>query len=144
MQVINKIGPKQFSAISSDSTGNTRLARELLAKDFPWIIILPDPCHHMHNCAKDICSLVYFEETILQLRMVIQYFCKSTFAAHHLLVLRLLWNIPRGLIRIGNTRFLCIYYAIHALLPCLRPINELVNSGVLKVTQVCAILCQLV
>lgn len=68
--------------------------------------------------------------------MVIRYFSKSTFAAHHLLVLRLLEGIPRGLIKIGNTRFLCIYYAIHALLPCLRPISELINSGVLKVTRV--------
>jgi len=61
-QVIDQIGRPLFSGISSDSTGNTRLARELVATAIPTIIILPDICHLLNNAAKDIQKLPYFKE----------------------------------------------------------------------------------
>ncbi|KAG8794170.1 hypothetical protein FRC12_000350 [Ceratobasidium sp. 428] len=133
LKVFELIPATHFSGISSDNTGNTRLARELLAQDHPHIIILPDPCHHMHNCAKEICILDYFKETVHRVRIIIRFFSKSTFATFRLTVLRILKGIPCGLVQIGNTRFLIIYYAIHALLPCLQPITELIYSNVLKI-----------
>jgi hypothetical protein len=55
---MDHIGPKNISGISSDSTGNTKLAREIVAKATPWIIILPDVCHLLNNTAKDIGKIV--------------------------------------------------------------------------------------
>jgi hypothetical protein len=51
-----------FSGITCNSTGNTRLARELIHNAHPTIIILADPCHQLHNSIKDICNLEYFAE----------------------------------------------------------------------------------
>ena len=60
LKVMDRIGRKNFSGISSDSTGNTRLAREIVAKSIPWIIILPDVCHLLNNTAKDISKIPFF------------------------------------------------------------------------------------
>jgi hypothetical protein len=62
LKVMNRIGSKNFSGISSDSTGNTKLAREIVAKAFPWVIILPDVCHLLNNTAKDIGKIPFFAE----------------------------------------------------------------------------------
>jgi hypothetical protein len=59
---MNHIGPKNFSGISSDSTGNTRLGREIVGEKCPWIICLPDTCHLLNNMAKDIGKLSFFSE----------------------------------------------------------------------------------
>lgn len=53
-QVIEHIGPERFCGISSDSTGNTTVARRRIAEEYPWIVILPDPCHRASLLAKDI------------------------------------------------------------------------------------------
>lgn len=58
MDCINR---KRFSGISSDSTGNTKKAHEIVAKACPWIIILPNVCHLINNMAKDIGKLEYFK-----------------------------------------------------------------------------------
>jgi hypothetical protein len=52
--------PERFAAICCDSTGNTRLCRELIQKEYPNIIVLGDICHHLSNTAKDIGKLEYF------------------------------------------------------------------------------------
>jgi hypothetical protein len=64
-QVIDQIGRPRFSGICSDSTGNTRLARELVTRVIPTIIILPDICHLLNNAAKDIQKLDHFKEVSL-------------------------------------------------------------------------------
>ncbi|KAF8918400.1 hypothetical protein CPB85DRAFT_1214014, partial [Mucidula mucida] len=46
----------------SDSTGNTKSARENINTIFPTIVILPNLCHHLANKIKDICKLEYFKE----------------------------------------------------------------------------------
>jgi hypothetical protein len=62
LKVMDRIGRKNFSGISSDSTGNTKLAREIVAKSIPWIIILPDVCHLLNNTAKDIGKIPFFAD----------------------------------------------------------------------------------
>jgi hypothetical protein len=59
---MDHIGRKKFSGISSDSTGNTKLAREIVTKAIPWVIILPDVCHLLNNTAKDIGKISFFAE----------------------------------------------------------------------------------
>jgi hypothetical protein len=61
-KVIDKIRRSRFAAIGSDSTGNTKLARELLVAIIPTILITPDPCHHCANLVKDISALEYFAD----------------------------------------------------------------------------------
>ena len=63
---MDRIGQKNFSGISSDSTGNTKLAREIVAKAIPWIIILPDVCHLLNNTAKDIGKIPFFADVSSQ------------------------------------------------------------------------------
>lgn len=54
------IGVEKFIAISTDNTGNTRVAREILTSRLPNILNLPDPIHHLNNTLKDLSSLQIF------------------------------------------------------------------------------------
>jgi len=62
VKVMDRIGRRNFSGISSDSTGNTRLARELVVQECPWIVILLDTCHLLNNTTKDIGKIPFFSE----------------------------------------------------------------------------------
>jgi len=62
LKVMDCIGSKRISGISSDSTGNTKLAHEIVAKAFPWVIVLPDVCHLLNNTVKDIGKIPFFAE----------------------------------------------------------------------------------
>jgi len=53
---------KTFSGIASDSTGNMKLACEMVAKAFPWVIVLLDVCHLLNNTVKDIGKIPFFSE----------------------------------------------------------------------------------
>lgn len=61
-QVMDHVGHDKFSSISSNSTGNTKLACEIVAKAVPMLIVLPDVCHLLNNTAKDIQKLEYFNQ----------------------------------------------------------------------------------
>jgi hypothetical protein len=69
---MDRIGRKNFSGISLDSTGNTKLAREIVAKACPWIIILPDVCHLLNNTAKDIGKILFFADVSFQPKLDIR------------------------------------------------------------------------
>ncbi|KAF8600686.1 hypothetical protein BDV93DRAFT_608572 [Ceratobasidium sp. AG-I] len=133
LKAMEDVGLECFSGVSSDSTGNTRLARELLATNCPWLIILPDPCHQMNNTAKDICDLEVFVDANRKMRIVIRFFRKSSYASHHLDNWRIILGVVKGLVSIGKTRFLTLYYAIHALIPCIPIIVQLIKTGVISV-----------
>lgn len=64
-KVIDPIGRERFCAVSSDNTGNTRVARELLSARMPTLLNLPDPSHHINNTWKDIANLPYFMQVNL-------------------------------------------------------------------------------
>ncbi len=74
--MIDQIGCDWFSGISSDSTGNTQLACEIVVKEIPTIIILPNPCHHMNNTAKNIGGLDYWNEVCNNL-ILVYWFCHT-------------------------------------------------------------------
>ena len=61
VQNMQLVEPQCFTGITSDSTGNTSVARELIHKDYPWVIILPDPCHCMNLLCKYLCSIEVFK-----------------------------------------------------------------------------------
>jgi hypothetical protein len=60
-QVLEIIKAARFAGCVSDSTGNTRLARELIYNEFKGIIILPDICHWLNLIIKDIVGLNHFK-----------------------------------------------------------------------------------
>ena len=62
---MSKIGITRFSGMCSDNTGNTRKARQLMAKSHPWLLNMLDPVHHLHNTCKDITNLPEFKEVTL-------------------------------------------------------------------------------
>jgi hypothetical protein len=62
LKVIDPIGRERFCAVSSDNTGNTRVAREILSARMPTLLNLPDPSHHINNTWKDIANLPYFKQ----------------------------------------------------------------------------------
>jgi len=61
-KVMYHSGQKNLSGISSDSTGNTKLACKIVTKVIPWIIILPNVCHLLNNLAKDIGKIPFFAD----------------------------------------------------------------------------------
>ncbi|KAI0755573.1 ribonuclease H-like domain-containing protein [Fomes fomentarius] len=128
-QVMKQVGIDRFSAVCSDNTGNTRKARELLAKEIPGLLNLLDVCHHLHNTAKDITALIEFKVLIANLRDIIKYFRKSTIASTELTILRLQDGVSRGLESIGKTRFATVYWAAESVKRCLPQLQQLMDSG---------------
>jgi len=55
-----------FVLLCPFSNRNTKLAREIVAKVIPWIIILPDVCHLLNNTAKDIGKIPFFADVSAQ------------------------------------------------------------------------------
>ncbi|KAF8596491.1 hypothetical protein BDV93DRAFT_454747, partial [Ceratobasidium sp. AG-I] len=136
-KVIQEIGPLSFSGITCDSTGNTRLARELIHKCYPTIIILADPCHQLHNAIKDICNLDYFKEYRPYMSDVLSFFSKSTIAATHFHSIRKRRGIKQSPEKPGKTRFAGWHYTSKSLRCCLPAIEELVESDVIEIKKVC-------
>ncbi|KAJ6512898.1 ribonuclease H-like domain-containing protein [Mycena sanguinolenta] len=131
MDVIRMIGRERFSAFGSDSTGNTTWTRDSTADEIPTLFIVPDPCHHLSSTVGEITRLPYFTNAILKTRVTITHFSHSTYSATHLKALRVIFDINKGLEKIGKTRFGTIYWAGYALLRCLPPIDELFLSGII-------------
>ena len=78
-------------------------------------------------------------QTISHLRSIVTYFRKSSFAKRHLTVFRVYINIKTGLVSVGDTRFLTLYYSGHSVEQCLPAIKELVERKVLTLTSVCVL-----
>ncbi|KAJ7581918.1 hypothetical protein C8J56DRAFT_712978, partial [Mycena floridula] len=124
---ISRIGGFRFAGMGSDSAGNSKSGREFIFEEIPTIIILPDPSHHLSNTVKDICVLEYFQDAIGKMRAIITFFTKSTFVATHLLAIRVIMTINRGLESVGKMRFATMYWAGYALLQCIPGIFELIR-----------------
>ena len=111
----------------SDSTGNTRLHRELLVEEIPTMFNLPDIVHFINNLIKDIVKITYFKIAITVMRGVIVKFHKSHLGATELEFAHVECGIGRGLATIGKTRFGNIILAAWALqhnLPALKRVVE--------------------
>ncbi|KJA15658.1 hypothetical protein HYPSUDRAFT_148772 [Hypholoma sublateritium FD-334 SS-4] len=115
LTIINKVGRARLCATVCDSTGNTRLFRELLAAEIPTIFNLPDIVHFISNTIKDIVRLPVFKPTITVLRGVITKFHKSHLGEAELAVAHTATGITKGLDAIGKTRFGTIIIASWAL-----------------------------
>ena len=114
-------------AIVSDSTGNTRLHRELLVNEIPTMFNLPDIVHFISNTIKDIVKLEYFKPTITTMRGVITKFHKSHLGIAELSFANIECHITRGLEAIGKTRFGTIILAAWALqynIPAIKRVVE--------------------
>ncbi|EJD48847.1 hypothetical protein AURDEDRAFT_19206, partial [Auricularia subglabra TFB-10046 SS5] len=129
---IDQIGRLNFSSCTSDDQSACRAAKEIIAAACPHLIILVDPCHRLSNAGKDIGKLPFFEDCISKVKVVIKYFHKSNFASTHLSALRVAMDIDNGLVSIGNTRFLTLYYAGDALHDCMPAVKKLVKDFDLK------------
>ncbi|KAG2121469.1 hypothetical protein DEU56DRAFT_711603, partial [Suillus clintonianus] len=132
-QVIIQIGPKLFSGICSDDTGNTRVARKKIQKKYPWILNTPDPCHRMNLLVKDICAIPFFQPAIKTTRRVVKFFKKSTHANSHLRKARKTLKVTRGLISVGKTRFGIMYFSGASVQRCLPAIRDLCENGTVTI-----------
>lgn len=100
------IGWERFAAaVVTDSTGNTKLFRELLVLNLPTIINFPDCVHFISNTIKDITRLLYFQPVILIVRGAIKKFHQSHIGTFELDKAKTELSIGRGLESIGKTRF---------------------------------------
>lgn len=114
-------------AIVSDSTGNTRLHRELLVNDIPTMFNLPDIVHFISNTIKDIVKLEYFKPSITTMRGVITKFHKSHLGMAEISFAHVECHITRGLEAIGKTHFGTIILAAWALqynIPAIKRVVE--------------------
>lgn len=140
-QIIGQIGPQWVHVIYSDNTGNTTVAWELVQQEWPWIIILPDSCHHMDKLYKDINKITYFKpvslmlhhhegllnelQVIKQIYSSVKYFKKSNFASAHLHLTRVKFSTKQGLKSISKTQFGGLYHSGESLCQNLKPIHHL-------------------
>ncbi|TFY55990.1 hypothetical protein EVJ58_g7909 [Rhodofomes roseus] len=135
VKVIDLIGRGRFSAASSDSTGNTRLCRRRLCATIPTMFDIPDPVHHTNLPIKNICKLSFFKEVISVLRRTLQFFSKSDQASEELGDIRGRLEIPRGLEKIGKTRFAMIMRSAVAMRRCLPALRNGCSKGTIKIEE---------
>ncbi|KAH7917067.1 hypothetical protein BV22DRAFT_1027014, partial [Leucogyrophana mollusca] len=131
--VMTKIGPWNFCATSSDNTGNTKKARRLLCERYPHILNLQDACHLINLAIKSISLLPEFEEVIKQVRTILVFMSRSSYASEHFDFERSRLGIRRGLEGIGETRFGTIYWAALSVqrgLPAFQAIVENEQLGI--------------
>ncbi|EJD32306.1 hypothetical protein AURDEDRAFT_77745, partial [Auricularia subglabra TFB-10046 SS5] len=131
LKVMKQIGVHRFICVVSDSTGNTKKARELLGKETQGIVIgLADAPHHLNLTLKDICAIKYFAGTISNSRLLLRYFNISSFGTQRLQSQAQADGVTRGLESIGKTRFASINRAGVSILRNLPSIKALVNDNV--------------
>lgn len=121
------MGRSRVCAAVSDSTGNTRLFRELLSDEIPTIFNLPDIVHFISNTIKDIVKLEHFKEMMMVMRSTITKFHKSHPAIAELKIAHVECRIGRGLTSIGKTRFGSVILAAWSLqqnIPAIKKIVE--------------------
>ncbi|KIM38034.1 hypothetical protein M413DRAFT_76363 [Hebeloma cylindrosporum] len=128
MRSIDENGKERIGSVSSDNTGNTRVAREIICSQLPHVLNLPDPAHHLNNTWKDIASLPYFTLTIKTIRRTIKYFKNSNASKDLLRELREELKLGPGLESIGKTRFSSLVWSSVSVLRCLRAIRQLATS----------------
>ncbi|KAJ7256409.1 ribonuclease H-like domain-containing protein [Mycena rebaudengoi] len=133
LEVMDLIGRDQFASVGSDSTGNTKLGRELAQAAVPTLLIVPDPPHYLSNTIKDIAKIEYFQDSAGKMRMTITYLSHSTYSATHLEAMRVIMGINKGFEKVGKTRFGTLYWSGYSLLRCLPGISELIKLGIIDV-----------
>jgi hypothetical protein len=131
------VGRSRICAAVSDSTGNTRLFRELLVEEIPTIFNLPDIVHFISNTIKDIVKLEYFKGTTTVLRSTITKFHKSHPAIAELKIAHVECHIGRGLTSIGKTRFGSVILAAWSLQHNIPAVKKVVERGVYKLEVYC-------
>ena len=111
----------------SDSTGNTQLFRELLAKEIPTIFNIPDIIHFISNTIKDIVKLEHFKETMTVMHNTITKFHKSHPAIAELKIAHVECRIGRGLTSIGKMQFRSVILTAWSLqenIPAIKKVVE--------------------
>ncbi|EJD44543.1 hypothetical protein AURDEDRAFT_166329 [Auricularia subglabra TFB-10046 SS5] len=131
LKVMKRIGMQRFICVVSDSTGNTRKARELLEEESGIIIGLADAPHHLNLTLKDICALKHFALTISNSRLLLRYFSLSSFGTQRLQSQAQSVGVTRSLEGIGKTRFASINRAGVSILRNLPSIKALVNDNII-------------
>ncbi|KIJ59093.1 hypothetical protein HYDPIDRAFT_162797 [Hydnomerulius pinastri MD-312] len=132
-RIVTKIGPWRFCATSSDNTGNTQKARRLLCTKYPHILNLQDACHLLNLAIKAIALLPEFENVTHQIRAVLAFMSRSSYAMEHFDHKRNVLGITRGLEAVGDTRFGTLYWASRSVqrgLPAFRAIIEEESLGI--------------
>ncbi|KAL5476496.1 hypothetical protein ACEPAI_3353 [Sanghuangporus weigelae] len=134
--VMNLIGPSQFRGITSDNTGNTLVARLKVREKYPWVIILPDPCHRLNLLCKDIAKIDYFKAVIKNVQHVVKFFRKSSQAVTDLKKKRSELAIMVGIKSIGKTRFGTVFFSAQSIEINYPAISDLVKSKKITVPDV--------
>ncbi|KAG5223278.1 organellar single-stranded DNA binding protein [Salix suchowensis] len=128
IHAIQQVGPSQFTGIGSDDTGNTCVAHEKVQKEYPWILNMADPCHHLNNLTKDICNLPHFKGIIKDVHRTVKFFKKSTIANSHLKKAHRVHMILCGIIVAGvaaSQAPTALSYQLHAFREGNYPFNTL-------------------
>jgi len=148
---IVRIGPSSFSAVCSDSTGNTKKGQWLTAIKWPRILDLMDACHLLANTCKDISVLPEFKEvshrlahgqltyaesnlqTILEIRAILAFLSRSGYTWEHLDFQHTQLGISEGIVHIGETRFGTVYWTATSVQHCLPAFMAVVKDKALDI-----------
>ncbi|KZV86743.1 hypothetical protein EXIGLDRAFT_621476, partial [Exidia glandulosa HHB12029] len=134
-KIMEEIGPHKFICAVSDSTGNTKKAREDLALDFPTLLPLADGAHPLNNLLKEIATITYFGPMISQSRRLLKHVRISSFATQRIKAEAQNQGVSRHLEGIGKTRFSSLCRAGHSIIRNLDGIKKLVDGNVIFVTK---------
>jgi len=109
--------------ICSDDTGNTRVAREIVHKKYPWIFTVADPCHRRMS----------YLQPIMVTKHVIKFMSNSTHAKTMFRQLMPQFQVTRGLVKPGKTRFAGVVHAMESVRRCMPVLEELTFKDLIKI-----------
>ncbi|KAI0060486.1 hypothetical protein BV25DRAFT_1785013, partial [Artomyces pyxidatus] len=129
-QTVETIGPSRFSGVCSDSTGNTRLSRQIACtRIIKTALNFGDCCHHLNRTIWSITALPHFQETVRIVRKTITTFHTSHIGHAALEAARSRMIKGPGLEAIGKTRFATIILSALSVQRNLAAIKNVIESS---------------
>lgn len=99
-EVIEDIGPHNVVQVATDSAGNCKKAKAIIAALYPWITVVPCGPHCLDLCMKDIAATEHFKKVDSSVRTVV------TYVRAHTRLRREFEDINKKCLQLpGNTRF---------------------------------------
>ncbi|CAK5273886.1 unnamed protein product [Mycena citricolor] len=102
-RIFNIFGARVYSAVVTDGASNVRSMWKEIARKFPWILNIYDPCHLLNLFLKDIGKL--FKAELSLVSGICNYFAHSNIAMQTLAAKQECQNIKTGLKSASDTRF---------------------------------------
>ncbi|KXN92074.1 hypothetical protein AN958_09777 [Leucoagaricus sp. SymC.cos] len=128
-RILKDHGPRLYSAVAGDGGPNVRVGKREIQKQYPWILVIYDPCHNLNLLLKDTGKI--FKELLTKVTAISNYFGKSNYGTYQLSEERYRLGISEGIVSALETRFSSSYLQARAVQACMPAIHACMDKKTL-------------